>query len=346
MPSELPKELVVLYLLGPLVASPILDPDLFSLDRIGILRSILANYVPFLALPAGIHALYHWFIPRLKVSNQAIWNQLLVHGGLNTLLALIVGSLVWPVHNWVGNCISPYPRWISVCTVLTWSFVLPGVVIQKLRFRAEQVERRALEQRQEALKSQLEAIQSRTNPHFLFNSMNTIAALIRDDPDLAEDTLERLAELLRYALQSSQKEAVPLSQEIDMLRDYLEVQKARFGERLNYLFEIDSGLEELSLPPLLLQHLVEKAVVHGISQSYQGGQIHVSIQKEGGQIKVKVENPLAAAKVSMYQGTGTGLRDLLKRMKLLYGEEGQLKTQTSEQGNFVAELSFPEGTIS
>jgi sensor histidine kinase YesM len=225
--------------------------------------------------------------------------------------------------------------------VITWAFLLPALVVIELRARAHAVERCLLEERQAALKAQIEAILSRTNPHFLFNSLNTIASLIPDDPKLAEATLERLSDLLRYALQNVQAEHVPLGKELDMLDDYLEVQRARFGDRLQFRFEIDPGLEQMPILPLMLQPLVENAVLHGVSGRVRGGTVVLCARRQGDTVEFRVEDDGPGPEGSSHRGSGTSLGDLRTRIALVYGSLAELTTEANERGGFTARLLVP-----
>src|SRR5262249_51673126 len=120
--------------------------------------------------------------------------------------------------------------------------------------------------------------------------MNTIASLVRENPALAERTVERLADVLRYALTSSRQERVSLGDELAMLRDYLDIQRARFGDRLRYAFDVEPGLERLRVPPLLVQPLVENAVLHGVAARAEGGVIRLRVRRAAGRIEVRVED--------------------------------------------------------
>ena len=231
--------------------------------------------------------------------------------------------------------------WIANCVVITWAFLLPALIVLELRARAHEVERCLLEERQAALKAQIEAISSRTNPHFLFNALNTVASLIHDDPKLAEATLERLSDLLRYALKSVQAEHVALGNELRMLDDYLEVQRARFGDRLRFRFDVESGLEKMPILPLLLQPLVENAVLHGISGRVRGGTVVLSARRHGDAVEFRVEDDGPGPDGSSHRGSGTSLGDLRQRIALVYGTLAELRTEANEQGGFTARLLVP-----
>ena len=148
-----------------------------------------------------------------------------------------------------------------------------AVGFETLRERARRVELKAQRAQQEALRAQLEALQARTNPHFLFNSLNTVAGLIDEDPRKAEEVLERLSALFRYSLEGSRTDWVRLEQEIENVEGYLEVERVRLGDRLNSEIDVAPGVENILVPPLVLQPLVENAVLHAIAPRSAGGSL-------------------------------------------------------------------------
>ena len=149
-----------------------------------------------------------------------------------------------------------------------------------LELRTRQVEQeRAYKLLAEA---RLSSLESRIHPHFLFNTLNSIAALIPRNPQLAEDTVGKLASLLRFSLNANQNGLVPLSQELKIVRDYLEIEKTRFGPRLSYEIAVPASMEDVKVPPLALQSLVENSVKHVVSQRSQGATIQIAGSKVSG----------------------------------------------------------------
>lgn len=344
---RLPRELIYLYLLAPIVSAPILIKELFELSASEALRAIAGGYLPFLLIPAVLHPFYAHAMPKIIGNLKSAIPRFVLHAIMSALIAVSVAAVIKPIHDRYF-CVGPtiqLTQWLLTCVVITWSFLLPGLIVQELRARAHATERRALEERQAALRAQIEAIQSRTNPHFLFNALNTIASLIPENAKLAETTLERLADILRYALQSSRLSEVALSDELRMLEDYLGVQKARFGERLQYSIEIEPGLEAVKLPPLLLQPLVENAVLHGVAERRAGGRVRLRVARHEGRVEVRVDDDGPGPGSSTHKGSGTSLEDLRARLRLLYGPLGDLLTEKNALGGFTARLILPIGAL-
>jgi sensor histidine kinase YesM len=187
--------------------------------------------------------------------------------------------------------------------------------------------------------TRLSSLESRTHPHFLFNTLNSIAALIPKDPQLAEDTVGKLASLLRFSLNTNQSNLVPLGRELKVVRDYLEIEKTRFGSRLSYTIAIPEKLLCVKVPPLALQSLVENSVKHVVSQHSQGATIHINGSEKAGRILLEVSDDGPGFSLDAITPEH-GLGNLIARLELLFGANGQLEV-AHEYGWTVVRLSFP-----
>src|SRR5262249_45996107 len=155
-----------------------------------------------------------------------------------------------------------------------------------LALRTKELEReRAMSM---ALDARLASLESRLHPHFLFNTLNAISALIHDDPDLAERTVERLAALLRFSLDATRRGTVPLAEELTIVVDYLEIERARLGERLSYDLDIAPDIAACEVPPFALQILVENSVKHAIAPRRSGGRIRVEARADADRVVLSV----------------------------------------------------------
>jgi len=208
----------------------------------------------------------------------------------------------------------------------------------KLQLRTNELEReRALKLATEA---QLASLESRIHPHFLFNALNSISALIPVDPARAERLVEQMAALLRFSLDSNHAGLVPLDREMKIVSDYLMIEQARFGDRLR--FRIDGGGEigGAKVPPLAIQTLVENSVKHAVSRSRAGGEIQVRVARENGwlQVLVRDEGPEFTLESAP---SGHGLDILKGRLDALYGARGGISVQRHGGSNEVT-LSVPQ----
>ena len=187
-------------------------------------------------------------------------------------------------------------------------------------------------------KARLAALQARIRPHFLFNSLNAAIALIRSRPEKAEMVLENLADLFRAQMADPSRSST-LGREIELARMYLAIESERLGERLLVRWNIDAALDA-SLPPLLLQPLVENAVHHGVERCGLGGEIRVRAEIKGGQLLLSVSNPLSAEQDSPHQGNRMALDNLRERLALFYDAEASLQVAEAD-GQYHTMIRLP-----
>lgn len=340
-PLRLPRSLAWLYLVAPLLTAPLLVENLLQRSWREMLLELAAGYIPFIAIPLACHALYESEVARWisYVRSRAL--RYAAHTAVVTVVAIVVGALISPLVYAVCEMNKPLPGFLLVCVVITSAFVLPSLLIQELRARAEKIERAERAQRQLALEAQLQALQARTNPHFFFNSINTVACLIPEDPELAERTLERIADIVRYALETSPAREVSLARELEIVRDYLEVQTARFGARLRWTVELDPAVAAALVPPLIVQPLVENAVLHGVGERKQGGEVSVTARLADGAVHIDVRDDGPGPEGSTHGGTRTSVADLTTRIALLYGGQGRLTSGRGPTGGYHVRLELP-----
>lgn len=198
--------------------------------------------------------------------------------------------------------------------------------------------------------AELRALKSQINPHFIFNSLNSLRALIEEEPARARQAVTQLANLLRYSLQSGQLEVVPFEDELRVVSDYLALEQIRHEERLRVRLDIAPETLGLSIPPLLLQTLVENAVKYGISTRAEGGEIAIVARRENDALRLQVSNPgeLApahAAKTAKSASTGLGLRNAAERLRLLFGERAKLELRVGAPTLVIAEAILPAAPL-
>jgi sensor histidine kinase YesM len=207
----------------------------------------------------------------------------------------------------------------------------------KLRLRTEELEReRALKLATEARLASLEA---RLHPHFLFNTLNSISSLIPVDPVRAERLVERMAALLRFSFEAHRGGVVPLEQEMKIVRDYLEIEQARFGPRLRYSLDAADTLAELQVPPLSIQTLVENSIKYAVAPSRDGGEIRVRAGRNNGLLRIDVFDTGPGFDLQDVP-EGHGLDNLRGRLTALFGDTAELTTARSD-GRTVVSMQLP-----
>jgi LytS/YehU family sensor histidine kinase len=194
--------------------------------------------------------------------------------------------------------------------------------------------------RKRALEAQLASLESHIRPHFLFNTLNTISSLIQDDPKLAESLLGKLAALLRFSLDSNQQRVSPLGIELKIVSYYLEIESARFGDRLRYEIVVPPEMQSVEVPVFSLQTLVENSVKHAVANRIEGGAIRIAARDEDGVICLEVCDDGPGFTTDAIR-PGHGLDNLQGRLAALFGSEAKLEI-TSDTGHTTVRLRFPQ----
>jgi two-component system sensor histidine kinase AlgZ len=212
---------------------------------------------------------------------------------------------------------------------------------QQLRRRARELELREERARRQATHAELSALRARTDPHFLFNSLNTVAGLIEEDPRKASEAVERLAGLFRYALDGSRRESVRFGEEVRAVETYLAFETLRFGDRFTWRLDVDRELLDAEVPPLFLQPLVENAVIHAAAQQRGAARVEVRAARHDGRLRVEVEDDGGGMGSSRVRGSGTAMTELRERLELLYGGGASLRVGSGAMGGVLVTMELP-----
>jgi len=274
----------------------------FSWERLGL----VSLAVQWVILPSA--ALLCRLRPRLAQLPHKL------AGGLSFAAVLAVLLIVMSAQQWWRAFLShsPFDYWRFLGDSLLGA-ICTGVVL-----RYAYVQQQLRNQQQAELGARIDALQSRIRPHFLFNSMNSLASLIAIDPERAERLVEDLSVLFRASLADAK--LVPLGQELALARRYLEIESLRLGERLRQRWEIGEGLEQLEVPGMLLQPLLENAVLHGIARLRAGGEITVRLAIENGRLQLDIDNPVPDDDGrARRQSNGMAMENIRQRLAAHYG---------------------------
>ena len=208
------------------------------------------------------------------------------------------------------------------------------------RERLARAERDALTRDKALAEAELRVLQAQVEPHFLFNTLANVVALVRSHPDRAARLLEQLTALLRTSLSRTRRTDGTLGEELAIVRAYLDIQAQRMGARMTYDVAVEPGLETMRVPPLLIQPLVENAVLHGIEPSASGGRVLVSAQRSAGEVRIRVTddgvglNPDTA-------GHGLGIANVRERLQSSFGASGTVALSETPGGGVSAVLRIP-----
>jgi two-component system sensor histidine kinase AlgZ len=192
--------------------------------------------------------------------------------------------------------------------------------------------------------SRVRALQARIRPHFLFNSMNTIASLTRSNPRVAEQAIADLSDLFRASLREH-RERIPLASEIEIARAYERVERLRLGDRLRVEWQVDTLPMDAQVPALILQPLLENAVYHGIEPLEKGGTIRVTGRQDGAMAVITIGNPVEPKLVARRPGHQIGLENVRQRLELMFHGEAEVEVIETPE-HFLVTLRFPAGSTS
>ncbi len=222
---------------------------------------------------------------------------------------------------------------LSILLIFYWS--------QKQKMEIDEANKRQIEKERDSIKIQLNSLQQQFQPHFLFNSLNSINALTLSNPEEAQKMVHLLSEFMRGSIQENQSELVTLEEEIKHLKLYTDIEKVRFGDRLIVNYTIPDELFGLKLPHLILQPLIENAVKYGLYGNVDNVSIDIKAEFENKQLLISMSNPFDPLTSSSAKGTGYGLVSIEKKMQILYHQYNLMTIQKTED-LFTIQLSIPQ----
>jgi len=253
----------------------------------------------------------------------------------------VYGTPLTPLYQAFYHKLPPTNRLIDQCiftgfTTIIWVVLYCGIVLHRqstaVRLRQAQLT--------EALRSaELRLLKSQLNPHFLFNALNSVRALIAAEPEKAQDSVTRLARTLRYTLAAGEEDCVTLARELEMVDDYLGLEALRLADRLTLERDIEPEALTARVPVMVLQTLVENAIKHGIAELKQGGTLQLSARRAGGELILEITN--ACPEPPPGRNEGIGLNNLTERLRLLFGPSASMRLDLSVPGRARAEVRIP-----
>jgi len=336
-----------LYLLAWIPIAALITYLLSSSKRMGwlesaVLSAVLCSAYAFVCLSA-------WYSCRMvPVQRATIVRLVLTH-----VLAAAILSLLWiQLARLVAYAMAFLPRFagidervagqLPVLFVAGFLLYLLSVAYHYVLLAQEashQAEARVMETSIMARDAELRALRAQINPHFLFNSLNSISALTSIDAARAREMCLLLADFLRATLGMSEKSMIPFSEELALLEKFLAIEKVRFGARLRFEEHVDDDSRRCAIPALLLQPLVENAVAHGIANLPEGGEVRMCSECRDGRLSIRVENSYDPESASSRRG-GMGLKNVRQRLDARFGKAATLRVD-SENGTFRVELAMP-----
>jgi two-component system LytT family sensor kinase len=299
-------------------------------------REMIWSFSPFVDL-----SLYRWIrkvVPRPRIDWQMAFFAIIV--GLAVLRWELGRVFPQYIFSLTSNSF-----WIQVADFSTTVFCI-GIPLKI--WNNARIERKLQEQEQLLLQARMEALQSQINPHFLFNTLNSISSLVRFDPDTAREMIVKLASILRRLMKTTES-FVPLREEISFIDDYLDIEVVRFGrDKLKVIKDLDPGSLEVLVPSMMLQPLVENSIKHGLSPKVEGGSITLRSRIQEERLMVEVEDDGVGMtgdgfleRPTGIGGSGIGMANVAERLKVLFGEAARLMVENSPSGGTLVRISIP-----
>jgi sensor histidine kinase YesM len=281
---------------------------------------------------------YHW--QELRFSRLIQYNLI----ALFVMAALLVALNIPMDYMFLGE---NYEVDLSTFIILQifFNFMKPLAIWQLIYFFFQYSKKTLLMERQNnqlertILETEGKVLRAQMNPHFVFNALNSIRALITEDPQKAKKGINQLSKLLRSSLLTDRKKTIPLSEELDTIADYLALEKIRYEDRLEWEIRGEGHVKKAQIPPMLLQTLVENSIKHGISHSVKGGKIEILMEKTGDKLCIRVINP--GHLKTKEDEIGVGMENSRHRIRLLYGETAQLILRPLDKNHVEAALILP-----
>ncbi len=314
-------------------------------------RFFLTNYIFTLSysffITAIANILIHILNNRFDVKFKILYYLLLILIlSVSALIGTLLGSFVLSLF-YTNFFFSRVTLYIIVFNlIMAFLFGSLSVIIFKLyqkyetsRLALQKKEIEALKLEKEKTQAELRALQSQTNPHFLFNVLNSIASLILINPERAREMVEVLSEYYQIKLRVSNSLFVKVASEIKLVSNYLFLEKIRFGDRLKYSIDVDSRLDDFRIPSFIIQPLVENAIKHGISRRVEGGNVRVQVDFEDKEtVRIIVADDGRGFSFSGVN-KGYGLSNILNKISLIYGEKAEFKVHNNKES--VVEMKIP-----
>jgi sensor histidine kinase YesM len=262
-------------------------------------------------LLATVFYFFHSFISEIVIANRSVSYHFLEV--FQNVLNLTANYVLWTLLYWLFHFIENYKK----------------EEIKNLKWQAAKNE------------IELNKLKSQLNPHFIFNSMNSIRALVENHPQKAKASITQLANILRNSLFMGKKKYIDFEAEMALVNDYLALEKTRFEERLQVKLNIDDAAKAFKVPPLMIQTLVENAIKHGISKMPEGGEVEINASATDHKLVIAIVNTGHYSAEKEINGKGFGLKNTIQRLQLLYGNEATFSIGNRAGNRVAAEVSIP-----
>jgi hypothetical protein len=301
----------------------------------------------------GLQSLSFWYLVQSMPPGETPVGRMTLTwlvAGLVSLVAWLAAAYAWSQFLLPEGQSYP-PEAIGALPLLIFAGAI-GILIAVLGHylagafqRSRTAERKALELQVMAREAELRSLRAQLDPHFLFNSLNSVAALIGNDTQAARQMCFLMAQFFRKSLSLGREQSIPLAEEISLVETFLAIERVRFGDRLRVKFDVADDVKDVPVPPLMLQPLVENAVHHGVAHLLEGGEVCVSARRRDSFLEVVVENPCDPDRPAS-RSTGVGLVNVRSRVETLCGHRASVDVDARESSFRVSILLPADGQSS
>lgn len=317
---------------------------------IGPFKNLLPNFI--MAHSMGI-AVSLAILFSLLIFRPRTWKLFLLIAGIDICLGLFIGlQISFIILQYLFNIVLNWETQnlglqAIVAGMMASSVILYFLITKiRLRYRSEMIEREKIKRmavEKESILANLKMLQAQIEPHFLFNTLSNILSLIDTKPEKGKSMLLDLTKYLRTSLSRTLPENTTLSQEIAMIKVYLDIQKIRMDERLNYKIDVSNNIGQYSFPPMLLQPLVENAIKHGLEPKVDGGEIIIRATEKNKVLKIEVAD--TGLGFSDLDKPGVGIANVRERLGLLFGDKGRLIIEENKPQGVRAIIEVPTSDL-
>lgn len=312
----------------------------FKLSYATNVKDIL-NYLIWLPVGITITHIFRYLIQKFNVLRYTIFTQIpivIISGFINAFLffALTIGiAKALGIITYKIDVVAAISNILSLTVIFVfWSLIYFGFHFFD-NYKKTEIQNLKLEANTKEV--ELNKLKSQLNPHFMFNSMNSIRALIDEDPKKAKVAITQLSNILRNTLMMHKNRYITLEEELVLVKDYLELEHVRFEERLNFKFDIDPKTLPLNVPPMMIQTLVENGIKHGISRDPEGGHISVNTQKTENIFSIEIINT-GQLLVNNKSDSGFGVENTTNRLDLLFGKNASFLLKNLDDKNVISKI--------
>jgi len=305
--------------------------------------NVILFYLSWLLVGFLISHIYRFFLKKFLIIQKPLRIQIFLTIFSPFLLSYIFYNVIQLIGCWLGVLtknsdntafldVSGYFNFYVV--FLVWNVGYFGVNYV-INYKKEEITELKLEAANREV--ELSILKSQLNPHFLFNALNSIRALVDENPEKSKEAITKLSNILRNILSAQKNKEIHFSEEISIVKDYLSLEKIRYEERLDYSFDIDPKTYNFSIPPLMIQTLVENAIKHGIAKLPQGGKIHIHSRLAYPMWFISIINT-GKLQPNENKNNGIGIKNTLDRLQLLYGNNAYFKLEQINPNEVLAEI--------